>query len=178
MATINAKEGYLLTQATLEDEAARIFVPSVSGDGVSEDDWVEVLKADAERYIEESYTYLQSAKNKKLIEIAAYDKSSNVNAFSLNGVSMWFDRDTRNALCRSLEVLKSAEQTTMDVWYGGVFFTLPIDNAMRMLNYVELYAMQCLSVTEQHKAQVNAATTIEEVEAIDIASGYPSKLSF
>ncbi len=178
MATINAKEGYLLTQATLEDEAARIFVPSVSGDGVSEDDWVEVTEADAEKYLEESYTYLQSAKRRKLIEITAYDKSSNVNAFSLNGTTMWFDQVKRAALVRSLGVLESYGQTTMDIWFGGTYYHLPIAQARRMVDSVELYAMQCLSVTEQHKAQVNAATSVEEVESIDVTSGYPQQLSF
>ena len=47
-----------------------------------------------------------------------------------------------------------------------------------MLSALEVYALQCYNVTEEHKAAVNALTTIEEVDAYDYKTGYPEKLSF
>ena len=47
-----------------------------------------------------------------------------------------------------------------------------------MLQALEIYALACYNVTEEHKAAVNALTTIEEVDAYDYTTDYPEKLSF
>ena len=43
---------------------------------------------------------------------------------------------------------------------------------------LEVYAKQTNNVTHQHKAEVMAPTSIEEVEAYDITKDYPEKLVF
>lgn len=53
-----------------------------------------------------------------------------------------------------------------------------IDNALYMLKTLEVYAKQTNNVTHQHKAEVMALTSIEEVESYDITKGYPEKLVF
>lgn len=53
-----------------------------------------------------------------------------------------------------------------------------IDNALHMLKKLEVYAKQTNNVTHQHKAEVMALTSIEDVEAYDVTKGYPEKLVF
>ena len=56
--------------------------------------------------------------------------------------------------------------------------TIPVDNALAMLDAVNLYAMQCVGVTEAHRAAINAKRAIRTVDEYDFTVGYPEKLSF
>ena len=47
-----------------------------------------------------------------------------------------------------------------------------------MLDKLSVYASEALNVTERHKAEVRAITSIEAVESYDYKTGYPEKLSF
>ena len=121
---------------------------------------------------------LEIAKTEKIAEITAYDTSEAVNSFTLGNATMWISRDDRVSTMNSTTILKNAgvEETTL--WYGGVKYTLPCDTLIQMLSALEVYALQCYDVTEEHKAAVNALTTIEEVDAYEYTIGYPEKLSF
>lgn len=121
---------------------------------------------------------LEVAKSEKIAQITAYDTSEAVNSFTLGNATMWISRDDRISLINSTTILKNAgvEETTL--WYGGEKYTLPCDTLIQMLSALEVYALQCYDVTEEHKAAVNALTTIEEVDAYDYTTGYPEKLSF
>ena len=88
---------------------------------------------------------------------------------------MWLNHDQRSRLSASLAV---CTEQTMTKYFGGVPFTYPVAAWQQMLNAVELYADTCQTVTEAHKAAVNALTTISEVEAFDITLDYPPKPSF
>lgn len=139
-------------------------------------------KAEEERkYYEEHIAPVErfnNAKSMKLAAIDAYDKSENVNGFSINGISGWLDRDTRTSLVNTINVEKAAgmEQTTL--WFDTNALTLPCDLVLQMLSALEIYAHQCYNVTAQHKANVMALDTIEAIEAYEHTSGYPEKLSF
>lgn len=121
---------------------------------------------------------LEIAKSEKTAEITAYDTSEAVNSFTLGNATMWISRDDRISLMNSTTILKNAGQETTTLWYGGEKYTLPCDTLIQMLGALEIYALQCYDVTEEHKAAVNALTTIEEVDAYDYTTGYPEKLSF
>ena len=118
---------------------------------------------------------LEKAKAKKIDEISEFDASANVNAFTVNGIPMWLNHDQRSRLKASIEV---CTEPTMTKYFGGVAFTYPVEVWQQMLNSVELYADTCQTVTEAHKAAVNALTTVAAVEAFDITIDYPKKLSF
>jgi hypothetical protein len=47
-----------------------------------------------------------------------------------------------------------------------------------MLVLLEVYAAEALNTTERHKIAINALETIEEIEAYDYTTGYPTKLAF
>ena len=121
---------------------------------------------------------LEIAKSEKIAEITAYDTSEAVNSFMLGDATMWISRDDRISLMNSTSILKNAGQETTTLWYGGQKYTLPCDTLIQMLSALEVYALQCYDVTEEHKVAVNALTTIEEVDAYDYTTGYPEKLSF
>ena len=122
---------------------------------------------------------LNTAKQNKIYEIDQYDTSSStINSFTLNGKRRWLKNDLRRSLSYSTNILKEDGEKTVDIWFDTECETMNIDNALYMLKDLEVYAKQTNNVTHQHKAEVMALTSIEEVEAYDITNGYPEKLVF
>lgn len=121
---------------------------------------------------------VEEAKEKLIAEITAYDKSSAVNSFLLNGKERWLKNDLRRSLSYSTNILKEDGEKTVDIWFDTECETMDIDNALYMLKDLEVYAKQTNNVTHHHKAEVMALTSIEGVEAYDVTKGYPEKLVF
>lgn len=119
---------------------------------------------------------LKQAKTEKIAEITAYDTSSSVNGFMLNGVLEWLDKATRVGLMNSTNIAKAAGQKTTTLWFSGAKFVIDCDKAIQLLSALEMYALECFNVTASHKAAVSELTTIEEVEAYDYKAGYPKML--
>ena len=119
---------------------------------------------------------LAMLKESKLDEIEAYDKSSAVNSFSMNGQSMWLDYATRNRVYDGNERLKLMGRTDTTLWLNGMCIELPIEQAQSLIASIEVYAKDCYNVTERHKAKVKALKTYDEVMAYDITAGYPDKV--
>lgn len=135
-----------------------------------------LIKAGFEPY--EPQPTLEQVINDKLAAIDAYDQSEAVNGFTLDGKAMWLDRGTRLSLMRRFEAQRSAGIEATTLWYGSESFTLPVEQAITMLNAIELYACQCYDVTAAHKAAVEGLTEIEAVVGYDYTAGYPFKLFF
>lgn len=121
---------------------------------------------------------LEVAKSEKIAQITVYDTSDAVNSFTLDGDVRWISRDDRISTMNSTTILKNAGVETTTQWFDGQKYTLSCDTLIQMLQALEIYALACYNVTEEHKAAVNALTTIEEVDAYDYTTGYPEKLSF
>lgn len=119
---------------------------------------------------------LAMLKESKLDEIEAYDTSSAVNGFVLNGMLVWLDKATRVGLMNSTTIAKAAGQETTTLWLGDVKLVVGCDKAIQLLSALEMYALECFNVTASHKATVGELTTIEEVEAYDYKAGYPKML--
>lgn len=119
---------------------------------------------------------LEQAKVEKIAEITAYDTSSSVNGFMLNGVLVWLDKATRVGLMNSTTIAKTAGQETITLWLGGLKLVVDCDKAIQLLSALEMYALECFNVTASHKAAVGELKTIEEVEAYDYKAGYPKML--
>ena len=120
---------------------------------------------------------LAFAKEMLTREISAHDTSSSVNGFSLNGLTVWLDKDTRMGLMNSTTIAKNMGQATTTVWFGGISLTIPCDTAIQMLSALEMYALECFNVTAGHKAAVKALTSIDDVVAYDYSQGYPEQLN-
>lgn len=119
---------------------------------------------------------LEEAKEILLAEIDAYDKSSAVNGFVLNGAVVWLDKATRVGLMNSTSITKAMGQPTTTLWLGESKMEVPCDTAIQLLSALEMYALECFNVTAAHKKAVSELTTIEEVEKYDITAGYPAQL--
>ena len=143
---------------------------------IGEYDEGEIQKAFAEFSVKMDALKLKQAKVDKIAEIAAYDTSSSVNGFMLNGLLVWLDKATRVGLMNSTTIAKASGQETTTLWLGGLKLVVDCDKAIQLLSALEMYALECFNVTASHKQAVSELTTIEEVEAYDYKAGYPKML--
>ena len=143
---------------------------------IGEYDEGEIQKAFAEFSVKIDALKLKQAKVDKIAEIAAYDTSSSVNGFVLNGLLVWLDKATRVGLMNSTTIAKAAGKQTTTLWLGGLKLVVDCDKAIQLLSALEMYALECFNVTASHKQAVSELTTIEEVEAYDYKAGYPKML--
>lgn len=119
---------------------------------------------------------LKQAKVDKIAEITAYDTSSSVNGFVLNGLLVWLDKATRVGLMNSTTIAKAAGLQTTTLWLKGIKLVVDCDKAIQLLSALEMYALECFNVTASHKAAVNELKSIEDVEVYDYKAGYPKML--
>lgn len=130
-----------------------------------------------EDYVEPEPTpeeLIDIARNNKLREIDAYDRSANVNGFILGGNTMWIVPADRTNYLNTLQGAKRLGVTTVP--FLGM--NIPVDNGIAMLDAINLYAMQCVGVTDAHRAAVMALTSVADIEAYDHTAGYPTMLNF
>lgn len=128
--------------------------------------------------LEEEDTPLAKQKRKLINEIEAYDTSSEVNVFFLNGAKVWLDKDTRVGLMNSLTIERDTGKEESTLWFNDICITINCDAAIQMLRSLELYALSCYNVTAQHKVAVQSLTTLESAITYDYTTGYPNKLNF
>ena len=119
---------------------------------------------------------LSAAKTSMLSEITAYDSSSSVNSFLLNGMEVWLDKSTRVGLMNSTTIAKSMGQEKTTLWLGSYQLEVECDKAIQLLSALEMYALECFNVTASHKKAVSELDNIEVVLTYDYKSGYPDKL--
>lgn len=120
---------------------------------------------------------LARAKREVLKQIEAYDTSSAVNGFVLNGAEVWLDKATRVGLMNSTTIAKAMGQATTTLWLGDVKLEVACDKAIQLLSALEMYALECFNVTAAHKKAVGELTSVEEVLSYDYTKGYPEKLT-
>ena len=119
---------------------------------------------------------LNSAKESVLAAVEAYDTSSAVNGFILNGQRVWLDKATRVGLMNSTTIAKAMGQPTTTLWLGDAKLVVECDKAIQLLSALEMYALECFNVTAAHKKAVAEMSTVEEVLGYDYTAGYPKML--
>lgn len=119
---------------------------------------------------------LAEAKELKLAEIEAYDKSDAVNSFTLDGMPLWLSQEVRISVMNSTNVRKQLGLTDTTLWLNDMKLVLSCDLVLGLLAKIENYALLAFDTTEEHKANVRRLTTIEEVEQYDYKKGYPEPL--
>ena len=119
---------------------------------------------------------LARAKREIMKHIEAYDTSSAVNGFVLNGAVVWLDKATRVGLMNSTAIAKAMGQATTTLWLGDTKLEVGCDMAIQLLSSLEMYALECFNVTAAHKKAVAELTDIGEVLSYDYTKGYPEKL--
>lgn len=121
---------------------------------------------------------IEDVRRHKLDEINRYDKSNSIEEFTMNGISLWLDRNERETLDRRFTIeLKNGKKESV-LWKNGISFQLVIEEALVMLDAIEMYAIATYDTTQQHLANVNELQTIEEINNYDYRQGYPEKLNF
>ena len=132
--------------------------------------WIDGVSSDAD--------VLQRAKEAVLAAIEAYDTSSSVNGFILNGERVWFDKATRVGLMNSTSIAKAMGKKTITLWFGRMQIEMNCDKAIGLLSALEMYALECFNVTATHKKAVAELNTVEEVLGYDYTKGYPEQLRY
>ena len=130
--------------------------------------WIDGVSSDAD--------VLQRAKEAVLAAIEAYDTSSSVNGFILNGERVWLDKATRVGLMNSTSIAKAMGKKTTTLWFGGMQIEVNCDKAIGLLSALEMYALECFNVTAAHKKAVAELNTVEDVLGYDYTKGYPEQL--
>ena len=120
---------------------------------------------------------LNSAKASVLADIEAYDTSTAVNGFMLNGQRVWLDKATRVGLMNSTTIAKGMGQPTTTLWLGDVKLVVECDKAIQLLSALEMYALECFNTTAAHKKTVTEMGTVESVLGYDYTAGYPEVLT-
>lgn len=121
---------------------------------------------------------INAAKQRKLDEITAYNTSDNVDAFLLNGEKHWLTLDERKAAELSTKAHLTLGHDTTEQCLGGKFYIIPCNTLLIMLAQLEVYALSCFNNAIRQQAEVNALTSLEEVENYDVTQGYPEMLTF
>lgn len=127
---------------------------------------------------------LEEAKELLLAEIDAYDNSSSVNGFILNGMLIPWSKDDpdspnvekRMGLRQNIADKVALGEKNIAIWLKGMSFTMPCAQAEVLMRSIENYAYECFNVTASHKQAVSELTTIEEVIAYDYRTSYPKML--
>lgn len=162
-----------------EQEVEEEYI-DINPDGTDEKKTRIVYKydvVDIDRRFKTEDEVIAELKKLKIDEITKYDTSSNVNAFSLNGVDVWLDRDTRVSLMNSTTIAKNMAQENTILWLGTVKITVKCDQAIQLLSALEMYALSCFNKTAEHRKNVEALTTINDIVSYDYTVGYPEKLN-
>ena len=139
---------------------------------------IEIFNMELNIVIEPTLT-LEEVKEKKLQEIDSYDNSASVNNFKINNIiDAWFTVAERNNYCASINAAKTMSVDILSFYVGDIKLEIGTAMAEMMLAQIQLYADQCFIVTKQHKINVEALTTVEEVNDYDFTVGYPEQLNF
>lgn len=116
---------------------------------------------------------------KLLVELQnEYDKSDEVNEFTLNGNKGWLDKSTRIGILNSIAILESIGETTYGMWINDFCYNMNIIDIKYILTEVEKYAMKCSNNTFQHLALIDGMRKRDDILNFDVSEGYPEKLSF
>lgn len=133
------------------------------------------------RYVNFRIDHLPSTKELKDMLVSVqndYDSSDEVNGFYVGGNVVWLDKSTRLGLINSLTIQKEEGNTESTLWLDGVSYTVNIDAALQFLKTLELYAIECYNVTQQHLAEIEALTDKDAILTYDVTKGYPDRISF
>jgi hypothetical protein len=113
--------------------------------------------------------------------IAKHDKSRGKNGvenFTIGGVDVWLDKDTRTGLLLRFQAEKAVGKIDTVLWHEGMQFPLVIDQGIQMLYALEVYASQTYDLKESLLAGVDKLESVDALMTYDYKTGYPTQLAF
>lgn len=128
---------------------------------------------------------LEYLKKALLAYLNAYDESSSVNSFFINGRQIsWSSADpsspnksVRMGLRQNIADKMTRGEETITLWMGDAPITVSCKMAESLMCELENYAYECFNVTASHRSAIADLSTIEEVMSYDYCAGYPDKLN-
>ena len=70
------------------------------------------------------------------------------------------DKDTRMGIVGGIRAQKEEGATTVSVMFGNTWYNIPVEDALGILNTIEIYAMACFKRTSEHLAAIEELQTI------------------
>jgi hypothetical protein len=160
---------YKRNQISIVKDGMRTFNPTE--EMLLADGWVEYTTPIEPESLEKEI-------NLKIKEVLNYDSSAMVNIFYVFDMPMWLDKATRAGLLLRFQAEQENGEPMTTLWYEGKSFQLKVDQAIRMLYAIEMYASACYDNTQKHIGEIKKLDNIEDVKNYDYTSGYPKKLRF
>ena len=114
----------------------------------------ETLLEDGWKIYSEPEKTLKQYQKSIISKLIRHDSSKNVNSFFIGDKQAWIDRDTRVSLMNSTTILKNTGQETTTLWLNGDPYTINCELLIQLLGDLEIYAIQCYNITEQHKSNI------------------------
>ena len=121
---------------------------------------------------------IELEKNRIIDDILVYDSSENVNIFYVNQIPMWLDKSTRVGLMLRLQSEYAIGLEETSLWYNHIEYKISVEDAMRMLCQIEIYASKCYDNTQLHISNVKRLNNIDDIKKYDYRIGYPTVLQF
>lgn len=163
------KDGVILTSNHIILNNRIIFNPTEE----------QLIEAGYEVYEPEVYKpTLSDVRERKLMEIEAYNKSPEVDSFKLNGEDTWLTVEERLNYDRSLRAYEELNMDKANFFINGKEFKVSVSDAKKMLSAIQLYADMAYIITMKHKQAIQELDSIEAIETYDYKAGYPDKLEF
>jgi hypothetical protein len=113
--------------------------------------------------------------------INKHDKSrgaDGVENFTIGGVNLWLDKETRTGLLLRFQAEKASGKTDTILWHEGMQFPLVIEQGIQMLYAIEVYASATYDKKEYLLSEVDKLASVDALIAYDYKSGYPAQLAF
>lgn len=142
---------------------------------VIEDGWVKYDTPISTNILSDE-ELLENERQRLIRDIQLYDKSDNVETFYINNTPIWLDREERMVLQRRFEIEKKNNINTSILWKNGLGFSFNIDDAIKLFEVVELYAIQSYDNTQNHIFNVKKLSNIDDIKSYDYRIGYPDKI--
>lgn len=156
---------------------------------ISEEYWQQLLEeqSNGKKIIsnEEGYPIavnriesVEDIKAKVLARIRTFDKSEEINSFSLRGDNIWLDKDLRSSIANTVAIKLKKGITKSSIWYNNKEYVLKCEDIISMLEDVSIYADACNSIKQRHISNIYTMDNIEDIENYNYKNNYPTKLRF
>lgn len=116
---------------------------------------------------------LQQAKNSKIQEIEIRRSSSDVRKITYNGQDMWIEKSDRLAIKDRCSTVIQRGQTSIAV--GNIFMNP--SSAIEVINKLNDYDDACDKVKSDKIIAITNCVAVEEVESIEVVTGWPDVVS-
>jgi hypothetical protein len=126
---------------------------------------------------EENAETLESVKDEMIYKITKYDSSNVINTFYIDGTPVWFNKNDRIALRNRFNTESKIGLKRTTLWYNNIPYEMTLEDAIIMMDNLELYASYCFDNTQRHIHNVKSMTDVDEIKNYNYRTGYNKPLN-